>query len=111
MEAAKERVFKSTQQICDFFYDRFNVEEAVELMGDQDINADFVKEIYNQLSTDADKSTKKRYHYFDIKSDNYSAYSEVSCWTSRYLLMYGFGSVDPNSHKIQIVDLFNDKST
>jgi hypothetical protein len=110
MNAAKERLVKSTQQIFDLYHDCVNVKEVIELMQDQDICSDLVRDIYNQLSTDAEKSTKKRYHYYNSKLSNYSAYSKVDYWTSRYLLIYKAESANSDYHEIAILDLFNDKS-
>jgi hypothetical protein len=108
METAKGRIVELTQEICDFYHDRVSLEEAIKLMRDQNIHAEFVRGIYTQLSADADNLIKERYYYFDI---NDYKYSQISYWTSRYLLIYKFGSANCGSHKIKIVDLFNNKST
>jgi ABC-type uncharacterized transport system fused permease/ATPase subunit len=95
MEADKER----TQQIFRLYYDNVNVNEAVELMRGQNISAEVVKSIYDQLSANAEKLD--RFHYYTTGVNN------ISYWTSRYLLAF---STKADFHEIKIIDLFNDKS-
>jgi hypothetical protein len=110
METAKEIIVKFTQRICDLYHEGIGVRKAVELLGDHEISSKFVRGIYHQLSANAKKSMRNRVQYYTIGAENYSEYSEVDCWTSRYLLVYNKTSSDPAFHKIEIIDLFNDKS-
>jgi hypothetical protein len=59
METANERILESTRQICNLYHDYIKLEEAVKLMRGQNICAEFVKGIYNQLSADADNLTEE----------------------------------------------------
>jgi hypothetical protein len=109
MESDKERIDQVTQQIVRLYHDNIGVEEAIDLMGDQNISAELVYGIYTQLFKDAEKSMTERFHYcnVEVKRDPYSYY--VNYWTSRYILGYERIS-HPPFYDITIFDLFNDKS-
>jgi hypothetical protein len=110
MESDKERIDQVTQQIVRFYHDNISAEEAIELMLDPNISAEFVERVYDQLSEAAEKSMTDRFHYYTIEVGTNSGVDFVSCWTSRYLLAYGYEFSDRAFHKIQIIDTFNDKS-
>jgi hypothetical protein len=109
MQAAKNYILDSTQQICDLYRDNVNIDEAVESMQGRNISAEFITSIYTQLSNEVDKFATKRFHYYDYDNDT-NAYNRVSCWTSRYLLVYNTELSESTFHEIKIIDLFNDKS-
>jgi hypothetical protein len=92
------------------FHDNVNVEEDVELMRGQSVSSELVKSIYDQLSTDAEKLMKERFHYYAIENDENLLFYCVDHWTSRYLISYDTHSTNFDSYNIKIIDLFNDKS-
>jgi hypothetical protein len=108
MANVEQRIFESTRQISRLYHDRVSVNETVKLMRDRNISADLVKAIYNEFSTDAEKTIADRFDYYTIRSEKKLYYYNINYWTSRYLLIRGFKSAD--SHEIQIIDVFNDKS-
>jgi hypothetical protein len=110
MESDKEPIDQVRQQISRFYYDNIDIDEAIERMRDQDISAEFVESVYDQLSKDAEKSMTKRFHYHTIEVGTNSGVDVVSCWTSRYLINYDSDSTDSAFHEIEIIDTFNDKS-
>jgi hypothetical protein len=110
METANERILESTRQICNLYHDYIKLEEAVKLMRGQNIRAEFVKGIYNQLSADADNLTEERFHYYKTPNKKYSEYPRAGYWTIRYLLVYNTEAANPTHYEITIIDLFNDKS-
>jgi hypothetical protein len=105
---SKKRLDESTQRISRLYYNNYNVEEAVEIMGRQNISAELVNSIYNELSKDAENSMKNRFYYFTVNI-NYS-FDMVDYWTSRYLFAYGFDSSDSAFHEVTLFDVFNNKS-
>jgi hypothetical protein len=110
VQVAQKRINEVTRQIVRLYHDNISVEKVVELMSDQNISAEFVESIYNELSEDTKKSTTDRFHYYnvDLKEDLF-AYT-IDCWTSRYLINNDLDQTDSAFHKITIFDLFNDKS-
>jgi nitric oxide synthase oxygenase domain/subunit len=100
---------ESTRQISRLYYDGVNVKQAVKLMRDQGIIANLVKAIYDQLSLNDEKLKISRFHYYNVVIHNSLLYSGANCWTSRYLITYRSTSGSA-FHKIEIIDLFNDKS-
>jgi hypothetical protein len=100
-------IVESTQRICDLYYDNVRLREVVDLMKCQSINDGLVECIYHQLSTNAYNITKKRFDHYEVDFKTFDNYN-VDYWTSRYLFAHGFKSAD--SHEIQIIDVFNDKS-
>jgi hypothetical protein len=108
MNAADKPILESTQQICYLYHNHVDVKEAVELMQSQGISANMANAIYDQLSLNAEKLMKDRFHNYTIEFD--ICFDNVAYWTSRYLFAYGFESTDPALHEIIIVDSFNDKS-
>jgi 3-methyladenine DNA glycosylase/8-oxoguanine DNA glycosylase len=107
METAKKRIVESTKQIWRLYYKRVNVEEAVKSMRGQNISAELVKSIYNQLSADAENLMEDRFYHYTIECSNYH---QINYWTSRYLLIYKSEEYQSASHEINIFDLFNNTS-
>jgi hypothetical protein len=110
MESDEKRINEVRQQISRFYYDNIDIDEAIERMRDQDISAEFVESVYNQLSEAVEKSMTKRFHYQTVEIGTNNDFDVVSCWTSRYLIGCFNESSDSAFHKIQIIDTFNDKS-
>jgi hypothetical protein len=104
-----EAIDEVEQQISRLYYDNIDTDQAVELMRGQNVSAELVKAIYDQLSADIEK-WRERFNYYTIGSDSGNDFDIVSCWTSRYLLGYHHESPDPDFHEIKIIDVFNDKS-
>jgi hypothetical protein len=97
------------QQISRLYYDGVNIDEAVKSLRSQNISAEVVKSIYDQLSENVEKLTTDRFHYYTIK-DGIKVFTIIDCWTSRYLLNHHYESSNSAFHNIEILDLFNDKS-
>jgi hypothetical protein len=110
MASAEERLVKSTRQISRLYYDHIDINEVIELMRDQDISSKLVEGIYYQLSKDADKSMTERFYYYSVEVGIDDYIHRVGYWTSRYLFTYRNKSIDPTFHKIEITDLFNNKT-
>jgi hypothetical protein len=115
MEAIKERIVELTREVCRLYGDFANVDEAIESMQNQNVSAQFVKGIYEQLSEEADnltetcrENTEKR-KFYSIKEEQ-DRYSNVVAWTSRYFLMFNRENPNSSLHKIIVFDSFNDKS-
>jgi hypothetical protein len=111
MQAAKNYILDSTQQICDLYRNNVNIDEAVELMRRQNISAELVKSVYIQLSKEVSKLMTERFHYYTIKRKQFLPRYNIYYWTSRYLLTYCEKSTNPTLHEIKIDDLFHNKST
>jgi hypothetical protein len=106
MASENDNIDEVAQVIFNLYYDCVNIEEAVKLMGSQNISAELVKSIYNELSTEIDKLTDRFYYYtIEVETDDVITY-----WTSRYFLAYRKYSPDSAFHEIKIIDLFNNKS-
>jgi hypothetical protein len=97
------------REISRLYNDNVNVDEVLEVMRDQNVRSELVKSIYDQLSKEDDKLMKNKFHYYTIELDPDSDYYGVSWWTIRYLIDYRLPP-DPAFHKIEIIDLFNNKS-
>jgi hypothetical protein len=111
MEAAEKRIVESTRQISRLYHDGVNFNKAVESMRAQNISADLVKSIYDQLSTDTETLMTDRFHYYTMEGEqNFLPCDNIYYWTSRYLLAYWHRSPDSKLHKIKIFDLFNNRS-
>jgi hypothetical protein len=110
METDEERIVESTRKIYRLYHDNVNVEEAVKLMRNRNISANFVKSIYYQLYRGADNLMTERFNYFTIEASITTYFDVVSCWTSRYLLAYRNQLSNFAFHEITIFDVFNDKS-
>jgi hypothetical protein len=102
MEAVK-------QQISRLYYDNIDVENAVKLMRTQNISAEMVKYIYDQLSENVEKLMTDRFHYYNIKN-GIEVPTMIKCWTSRYLISHDIFSNNSTFHEITIIDSFNDQS-
>jgi hypothetical protein len=100
------------KRISSLYYDYVNVDEAIELLRDRNISAKLIKSVYNRLSNNATKLTTDQFYYYTIKDSVMNNCLDMfKYWTSRYLLVYSFRLSYSDSHKIKIIDLFNDKST
>jgi hypothetical protein len=110
METIDKRIVESTKQICRLYHNRVNIKEAVKLMRGQNISAELVKRIYNQLSADVENLMEERFHYYTVESEQYSPFYEIDYWTSRYLLIYADHANQSGLYEITILDLFNDAS-
>jgi hypothetical protein len=110
MESDEKRINEAKQQIARFYHDNISVEEAVELMRDKDISAEFVERVYDQLSEAAEKSITDRFHYCNIDVKRHPYLYNVNYWTSRYLIDCFNESSDSAFHEITIFDVFNNKS-
>jgi hypothetical protein len=108
MQATQERILESIQQICDLYHNNIDVDKAAKLMRSQDISAELVKAIYDQLSTKDEKLMMDRFYYYTIEPDFDDNFK--NCWTSRYLITGYSKSLDPDFHDITVFDAFNDKS-
>jgi hypothetical protein len=106
METDEQLIYEVEKQLSRLYYHRFNVDEAIELMRDQNISAELVKNFYNELSTEVEKLTK-RFYYTEVERC-YSDYV-VAYWTRHYLLSYN-DITNPSFHEITIFDIFNNKS-
>jgi hypothetical protein len=109
MEAAGEYIVESTELILELYYSHIDVDKAVELLEDEDISAELVKTIYNELSKKVEKLMTDRFHYYTIRADNYSRIG-LNAWTRRYLLVYEKELLNSDFHEITVFDVFNDKS-
>jgi hypothetical protein len=110
MDSDEENIPEPEQQISNFYHGNFNVNEAINIMKCGNISAEVVESVYDQLLTDAENLTKKRFHYYTYEVyKNLQSY-RVECWTSRYLISYDTESTDSAFHEIEIIDSFNDKS-
>jgi hypothetical protein len=106
MDAVKKHISESMHQIVDLYCDHVNVNEAVKSMRHRNTSAKVVRAIYDQLSAKYPNLTMGRFHYYYTHRKNRLS-STFKKWTSRYLLASKGGTA---FHKIQITDLFNDKS-
>jgi hypothetical protein len=68
------------------------------------ISSDFLKDIYTELSTNAEKLMMKRLHYYNLA---FEKDCQINYWTSRYLFVFNTKSA---FHEIKIFDVFHDKS-
>jgi hypothetical protein len=100
----------NTQHISRLYHDRIKVGEAVEIMRDYDISAELVKNTYDQLSKDGEKTMMKRFHYYTIKLEKKFFNYNAVYWTSRYLLTYDNHPSDSAFHEVTLFDVFNNKS-
>jgi hypothetical protein len=111
METNENSLDEVKGQISRLYHDGANVDEAVELMRDQNVNAELIKSIYDQLLTDAEKLMTDRFYYYTFEAGIRGHFDRVTCWTSRYLLVYCNTSIGLSFHIIKIIDMLNDKST
>jgi hypothetical protein len=109
MDADKESLDQVKRLISRLYHYGANADEVLELMRGQNINANVVKAVYDQLSEDARRLMTDRFNYYTLEVDIRSHFDIVSCWTSRYLLGYS-KSTDSPFHDITIFDAFNNKS-
>jgi hypothetical protein len=115
MRAIEERVLKLTQKVCRLYGTFAEIDEAIESMAEQSVSAQFVKGIYQQLSSESDNWTEtcrdnaEKHNFYSIKEET-DDYNNVVAWTSRYFLKFNFDTSDPALHKINVFDSFNDKS-
>jgi hypothetical protein len=110
MEDGEKRIARLTEQISRLYYNRIGVDKAIESMRDQNISAEFVKGIYNKLSTKFDNFTRRFYYYIaEVYMKDF--FNFIDFWTSRYLLIYPGGLNDPALRDINIFDIFHNKST
>jgi hypothetical protein len=107
METVEDHIDEVTQQISRLYHHDVSVEEAIELMRGQDISAEFVQAIYNELFDDAENSTANRFHYYTFYTKTRCSSNSYSFWTGRYLL--DFESTYSRLHEITIFDFFNHK--
>jgi hypothetical protein len=114
MDAIEERIVELTREVCRLYCDFANVDEAIESMQNQNVSAQFVKGIYEQLSEEANNLTKTcrknaEKHKFYTIEEKEDRCGLVVAWTSRYFLMLTGEDLSLNSHKITVFDSFNDK--
>jgi hypothetical protein len=114
MQEIKDRISVLTDEICRLYYDRVNVEKAIEEMQAQNVSTTFIEGLYEQLSMEAKtffkrcRKNAKKGLYYRIDKDKRGHYFAV--WTSRYLIAYKYESPGSDSHKFTVFDSFNDKS-
>jgi hypothetical protein len=112
METNEPTIDEAKQQISRLYYDNIDVEEAIDVMQDQNVSFEFVRDVYTQLSNEVEKLMMDRFHYYTIKGEqNFILHYNIYYWTSRYLLVFRNRLSKSAIPEIEMIDLFNNKST
>jgi hypothetical protein len=106
METNEQAIHDSTKRISRLYHDNIDVNLAIKSMQNWNVSAEFVRDIYMQLSKEVEKLMTDRFHYHTLNNCFY----KIEFWTSRYLIGYNFESSDTAFHEIKIIDLFSDRS-
>jgi hypothetical protein len=110
MDSKKDRIDEAKKRISYLYHYNIDVNVAIKLMQDRDINDEFIMDIYRQLSTEVEKLMEERFYCYTIKDNINDYFDIIDFWTSRYILTYRNYSPKSTFHGIKIFDSFNDKS-
>jgi Zn-dependent M32 family carboxypeptidase len=116
MEDTETKLLKLTRAVCRLHRYEEDAFDAIETLADEgfeNVSVAFVEAVYNQLEKEADKLVK--IHREKAENTLYytfveKGYKSVFLLSERFFLLYDFQSTDPTAHKLELFDLFNDKS-